>query len=201
MVEGPAGWHPDPYGTHELRYFDGTEWTEHVSDQGQAGTAPAAYPSAPAAPPIAPVGPPPGVAAPAAGSAAAVTAPTFPLSGYSVTTRVLVFLGAGLLIFGSFLPWVKASIGLLSVERTGMDGDGVFTLALGVAAILVFGLLRNAVGRVLTLLAAILAAAVAFYDVIDVQQAADDLTSPRARSRSTRRSASGSGSPRWVRSC
>ena len=67
---------------------------------------------------------------------------SFPLSGYSVATRVLVFLGAGLLIFGSFLPWVKASIGLLSVEKTGIDGDGVFTLGLGVAAILLFGLLR-----------------------------------------------------------
>lgn len=25
------GWHSDPYGRFELRYFDGTRWTEHVS--------------------------------------------------------------------------------------------------------------------------------------------------------------------------
>ena len=157
MTESPAGWHPDPYGVHELRYYDGSAWTEHVSDQGRQATAPAASPTtAPAAP---------------------VGARSFPLSGYSVPTRIVVFLGAGLLIFGSFLPWVKASIGLLSVEKTGMDGDGVFTLGLGVAAILLFGLLHSTIGRVLTLIAALLAAAVAFYDVIDVQQTADDLTS------------------------
>jgi hypothetical protein len=36
MSEGgsPAGWHPDPGGTHQLRYWDGTMWTDHVSDGG-----------------------------------------------------------------------------------------------------------------------------------------------------------------------
>jgi uncharacterized protein YxjI len=33
----PAGWYPDPYGRHELRYFDGAVWTEHVSSHGRAG--------------------------------------------------------------------------------------------------------------------------------------------------------------------
>ena len=31
----PAAWHPDPYGRHELRYWDGARWTEHVSSQGR----------------------------------------------------------------------------------------------------------------------------------------------------------------------
>ncbi|MCW2749108.1 MAG: hypothetical protein JWR83_218, partial [Aeromicrobium sp.] len=26
----PAGWHPDPKGLGSLRYWDGTQWTEHV---------------------------------------------------------------------------------------------------------------------------------------------------------------------------
>lgn len=30
----PASWQPDPTGRHELRYWDGTRWTEHVSDRG-----------------------------------------------------------------------------------------------------------------------------------------------------------------------
>lgn len=30
----PAGWHPDPGAQHELRYWDGSVWTEHVSDAG-----------------------------------------------------------------------------------------------------------------------------------------------------------------------
>ncbi len=29
-----ASWLPDPSGGHELRYWNGTAWTEHVSDQG-----------------------------------------------------------------------------------------------------------------------------------------------------------------------
>ena len=34
----PAAWHPDPYGRHELRYWDGTQWTEHVSSHGKQST-------------------------------------------------------------------------------------------------------------------------------------------------------------------
>ena len=31
-----AGWHPDPAGKHELRYWDGSAWTDDVSDGGVA---------------------------------------------------------------------------------------------------------------------------------------------------------------------
>lgn len=34
----PAGWHPDPAARHELRWFDGSQWTNHVSDDGVAST-------------------------------------------------------------------------------------------------------------------------------------------------------------------
>lgn len=36
----PAGWHADPRGRHELRYWDGSAWTEHVSDGGVQATDP-----------------------------------------------------------------------------------------------------------------------------------------------------------------
>ena len=54
-----AGWLADPGGAHELRYWDGTAWTDHVSDQGVAAVDP----------PAGPLPPPPGAeaAAPAAG--------------------------------------------------------------------------------------------------------------------------------------
>jgi hypothetical protein len=29
-----AGWHPDPSGRHQLRYWDGGKWTDSVSDGG-----------------------------------------------------------------------------------------------------------------------------------------------------------------------
>lgn len=34
----PAGWAADPSGRHEFRYWDGTAWTEHVSDSGVTST-------------------------------------------------------------------------------------------------------------------------------------------------------------------
>ena len=36
----PAGWYADPSGRYELRYWNGTEWTEHVSRSGQQFTDP-----------------------------------------------------------------------------------------------------------------------------------------------------------------
>ena len=35
-----AGWYPDPYRRHQVRYWDGTTWSEHVGDQGEQGTDP-----------------------------------------------------------------------------------------------------------------------------------------------------------------
>lgn len=34
----PANWYPDPFGRHELRYWDGVQWTEHVSSHGKQST-------------------------------------------------------------------------------------------------------------------------------------------------------------------
>jgi len=31
----PAAWYADPSGRYELRYWDGSEWTEHVARGGQ----------------------------------------------------------------------------------------------------------------------------------------------------------------------
>jgi uncharacterized protein YxjI len=40
MSDHPANWYPDPLGRHELRYFDGAAWTDHVSNQGVTGRDP-----------------------------------------------------------------------------------------------------------------------------------------------------------------
>jgi len=47
MSDTPASWHPDPTGRHELRYWDGSAWTDHVSDHGVTGTDPVDAPAAP----------------------------------------------------------------------------------------------------------------------------------------------------------
>jgi uncharacterized protein YxjI len=44
----PANWYPDPMGRHELRYFDGSEWTDHVSSAGRQSIDPLT-PAAPVA--------------------------------------------------------------------------------------------------------------------------------------------------------
>jgi len=36
----PAGWLADPTGHAELRYWDGSSWTDHISTAGQASTDP-----------------------------------------------------------------------------------------------------------------------------------------------------------------
>ena len=36
----PASWYPDPFGRFEMRYFDGAQWTAHVSNGGQQQTDP-----------------------------------------------------------------------------------------------------------------------------------------------------------------
>lgn len=39
QVPGAAGWYPDPLGRSPWRWFDGAQWTDHVSDGSTAGTA------------------------------------------------------------------------------------------------------------------------------------------------------------------
>ena len=41
-TEYPPSWLADPTGRHELRYWDGSRWTEHVSDGGATGQDPLA---------------------------------------------------------------------------------------------------------------------------------------------------------------
>jgi len=36
----PPAWYPDPYGRHEMRYYDGAQWTEHVSSNGKQAVDP-----------------------------------------------------------------------------------------------------------------------------------------------------------------
>jgi uncharacterized protein YxjI len=44
----PPNWYPDPGGKHEHRYWDGQQWTEHVSDHGRQSVDPMAATHVPA---------------------------------------------------------------------------------------------------------------------------------------------------------
>lgn len=39
-AQPPAAWHPDPTGRHQLRYWDGSRWTDHVADDGVTASDP-----------------------------------------------------------------------------------------------------------------------------------------------------------------
>lgn len=43
----PANWYADPTGRHQLRYWDGSAWTLHVSDNGVQGSDPPTMGAAP----------------------------------------------------------------------------------------------------------------------------------------------------------
>jgi hypothetical protein len=43
IVTHPPGWLYDPAGRHDLRYWDGSGWTEHVIDAGERTTDPPGY--------------------------------------------------------------------------------------------------------------------------------------------------------------
>jgi actin-like ATPase involved in cell morphogenesis len=75
-----AGWQADPSGRHEYRYWDGSGWTDDVSDGGVGSTDP--MPSAPASTPPS--------AAPPAASLAGRRTPRVPIIAAVVVVAVLV---------------------------------------------------------------------------------------------------------------
>ncbi|HLM19225.1 MAG TPA: RDD family protein [Acidimicrobiia bacterium] len=125
VPENPARWAPDPLGRHQYRYWDGTQWTEHVSDDGRITTdAPIANP-APAIEDDAPTtaagfgathlgAPVPGsgaahLGAPVPGSGAAASSATWtqPAANYDVTAVLgrrygafLIDAAVSLIVFG-----------------------------------------------------------------------------------------------------
>lgn len=45
----PAGWYPDPLGLHDVRYWDGAVWTDHVADRSdRSGAGRSTLPTTPA---------------------------------------------------------------------------------------------------------------------------------------------------------
>lgn len=83
-----AAWHPDPFQRHELRWWDGTQWTEHVSDHGVNGTDPPMVAPAPVTVPH-PTLPPPTVTP-------AMSLPQQPVAAPVKTSRTPLIAGAAI---------------------------------------------------------------------------------------------------------
>jgi len=109
--------------------------------------------------------------------AGSVPAATWPTLGGSLA-----------LIIGAFLPWATVSAPFIgTINKNGIDGDGVFTLIAGVAvAVLGFPLVSQRTlkpGRGIPIaIVSGLAAAISIYDLVDVQNAVNDVEGPVAAS-------------------
>ena len=123
------GWHPDPTGRHELRYFNGTTWTGDVADAGARAVDPV--------PAIASAGTP-FPPAPGAGWSTAVP-PRGKASGLAVAGMVLGIVGvvtglAVVVFYAAAVCGVLALVfGLVARKRSrraGLRTDGVTTTAL-----------------------------------------------------------------------
>ena len=161
----PPDWYPDPTGRHEVRYFDGATWTEHVANNGLSALDPiadgapvgshAAELAATIVPAVSTAASPHAttVEAAEAAFAAALKPGTVEEPEVAEAPAVLpvskdwasrpnalvgwiVVIGGGILAVGSVGPWAKATAPVVGeVTQSGMSGDGRFMLALAVLLI------------------------------------------------------------------
>lgn len=127
------GWKRDPWRRFAGRYWDGSQWTEHVVNADKvAGVDPV-----PSTPPPAPVPPPPDQV-PTAG-------PSAGLSDEQRQGAYLILGGAGAVAVGCFLPWISITAPFIgTVSKAGIEGDGVFFLAIAaLIALFAFDLVRK----------------------------------------------------------
>ena len=169
-----AGWYEDPSGRYRERWWDGARWTGHVRGEFVwAGT------------PVAP-GPGPSqrdvdtmeiaaVATPREPTPAGVSRERF-WTRWSVPVLSCVYGGAFVVAVGSTLTWVNASAGGFSTNRSGLDGDGVFTLVLALVVALGFTLIRSRRAAAITMLSVgAVAGLIVAYDLIDISSKAGDV--------------------------
>jgi hypothetical protein len=133
-----SGWYPDPTRAQRLRYWDGSMWTEHVSEDG--GTASDPIVGVPPAPPR-PEGPPePPAAVVTAPVAADGPATGEPRAGNAYPATLLGRIGFGVAAAGGALTAATAGStaatqgGFSSIEVTGGAWIGVVAAVLCVAA-------------------------------------------------------------------
>lgn len=101
---GPAGWLADPTGRHQHRYWDGTDWTDDVADQGATSVDPFKPAPAPAPevaspePEPAPVSPEPALVLPTPTVAPVVTTKPLAKNEQPSSGRGIVALGVAFVV-------------------------------------------------------------------------------------------------------
>jgi hypothetical protein len=90
MASYPAGWYTDPVRRFQYRFWNGTQWTNQVSNSGTSGTDPDALDPEMVATPPAPGSQAPGPPQPAAAAMPAVQVSQKSGSGLGVIVGVLV---------------------------------------------------------------------------------------------------------------
>src|SRR4051794_29344853 len=104
----PPAWYPDPGRRHEYRWWDGSRWTEHVSNRGIVGRDPLPprppVPARASGPPRQPPGPrAPAPAAPAGAPGPVVSAGVVPTAGVIPVGEARFEPGAWLEAYSVFL--------------------------------------------------------------------------------------------------
>jgi len=115
MSDDAPAWRPDPTGRFQHRYWDGAQWTDHVSNAGVASTDPYAAPSA-AEPTVAQPQPEPTAIWPAPPPA------TFPPPGDAALAAASAGSKKGLLIGVGLLAAVAAVVAAVALRDDG-DSD------------------------------------------------------------------------------
>jgi len=161
------GWYDDPNVPGGKRWWDGTQWTEHVAEPG-----PGAAPYAPR--PAEPAGPYP----PARIAVAAVAG-----------------LAAILLIVGSIGTWVSVETTggpfHIGASRGGLDRDGAITLVLAILSLILIGVWAARVGPPQARVA--LAGVAAFFGLLGVIIAIVDIADVESNGNSIVESSAGWG--------
>jgi len=158
----PPGWHPDPSGRHELRYWDGSRWSEHVSDSGQVAvddlSAPSPTTTSPeptlvAPPPSVPATTAAGILDPAAGWGARAPVPGAPptmmrsIGGLAASLTVVLWITVAVSVFAAIAYLNRISVindlldfrgGLgayYDLVQRGEDADDLVSVASGLGTV------------------------------------------------------------------
>lgn len=137
----PAAWYDDPDDPTSYRYWNGTSWTAHRSPRTLDASAVEAASVASSMPVDDP------------GSAVAVPVARSASPGWS-PARLLAAFGGGAVVVGSFGPWAVVSSSYLTVDITGTEGDGMYTLVGGAVVVLAAYARRYLLGIVVGFLTA-----------------------------------------------